>query len=141
MQTMQTIPAFIAQHGLTMTAAETDSNPNMAADDWSRTATHYICTIRRGDASMEVPFSQGSAHTQPPTLETVLDAISMDIASVENAPDWLDFAEEWGYMEGGAKTIRQAREAHETISRQRDELREMIGDDALETLLWSVERL
>ena len=41
----------------------------------------FRCTIRRGDESMAVRFSQGPAHTEPPTLADVLDCLASDASS------------------------------------------------------------
>jgi hypothetical protein len=136
METM-TLADFIAEHGLTMTVAMTDSNPHMSA--WSRRA--WLCTIasREGE-TMSLHFSQGPAHTSEPDLATVLDCVAGDIASVRNAPDWLDWAEEMGAeMEGDA--LRRLRASHEAITLQAGELEALIGYDALETLLWATARL
>ena len=140
----QTLSYFIDHNDLSMSVEWAESNPNMAADDWSRQASHYLCTIRNAEgATMAVPFSMGAAHTDEPSLEMVLDSLASDISSVVNTPDWLDWAEEMGITQEAynAAALRQARESHRTIERQHEELRALLGDDALDVLLWNTERL
>jgi hypothetical protein len=133
---------FVAQHGLSMAAESAVSNPNMSGDAaWNRDASHWLCTISNvAGATMAVPFSQGSAHTAPPTLDAVLGCLASDASRVANAEDWIEFAEEMG-MADSADSLRQARATFETIREQSINLRELLGDDAFETLLWNTERL
>jgi hypothetical protein len=137
-----TIDEFIAAHGLTADVIPADSNPNMTDDDWARDASHWLVTIRCEDRTMAVHFSQGSALTQPPALEDVLDCVAADAASVDDARSWEEWAEDLGYFPfDDADDYRRARWAFETVERQAAELRELIGDDAYESLLWKAERL
>lgn len=136
----QTLAEFIESNGLTMKTVTADRNPSMADDTWGREASHYFCTIYRPDGeSVSLHFSMGAAHTEPPTLEQVLDALASDVASVINSPDWLDWAEELGYE--GAEQLRRARASHRAIERQHEELQRLLGTDALDVLLWNTERL
>lgn len=139
--TEQSLAEFIAANGLSMAVEPAESNPNMQADaSWHRDASHYLCTIRNGGEAMAVPFSMGAAHTDAPTLEMVLDSLASDAASVENEPDWLEWAGEMGF-EDDIDELKDARESHATIVRQAGELRDLLGDEMFEALLWNTERL
>lgn len=59
-KTESPIQAFIAAHGLTMTAAPTTSNPNIS--DPMGGGSHWLCLLKNGGRSMPVPYSQGSGH-------------------------------------------------------------------------------
>jgi hypothetical protein len=140
---MTTLADFIQQYAIYATPEPAESNPNMDADrEWNLTARHWRVTLQRPEsAPMYVPFSQGSAHTEPPTAADVLDCLASDAATVENARDVLDFAAEMGFDLDSHKNRERARRTFETIQRQSGELREFLGDDAFETLLWNTERL
>jgi hypothetical protein len=137
MQTMTTLQDFIAQHGITATAKWADRNPNMADDAWARTATHWRVVLRKDGRQLTIPFSQGSAHTKPPTAADVLDAIASDIAGVRNAQDLADYMAEYGMDDHN-----EARRMWQIVERQDEKLQRFLADDdAVETLLWNTERL
>jgi hypothetical protein len=136
MQDTQTLADFIAAHGLEMDVAPADSNPNNA--DWPRGASHWTCTIRSETGTMDVPFTQGAAHTQPPTLADVLSCLADDAASVEDEPDWLNWAQGMGFE--SIADAEKAREMHAAIVQQSDALGDLLGPVAFETLLYEVER-
>jgi hypothetical protein len=137
MTDQMTLADFIAKHQIRMTSVHTDRNPHMADDDWSRTATHWKCIIGRGKARMTVPFSQGSAHTEAPTLATVLDCLASDASSVENARDFREWAEEMGGDPDSIKALKTYR----LIQKQAAKLEALLGPDAYAELLWECERL
>jgi hypothetical protein len=73
-----TLDSFIAEHGIKSHAVQVDRNPNMADNDWARTASHWNVTLTGTHGShgeLMVPYSMGSAHTQPPTTADVLDRL------------------------------------------------------------------
>lgn len=131
------IQAFIRQHRLSMTVDYADTNPNMSGDDeWRRTAHHYKCVLKCGRRQMTVPFSQGCAHTSEPTAADVLDCLASDAAGIENARSFEDWAGEYGYDTDSRKAERTFR----TCERQAESLKRLVGPEAYETLLYSVER-
>jgi hypothetical protein len=136
-ETQTTLADFIERHGITGRALIATDNPNMANDQWARTASHWRVVLRCGGRRWTVPFSQGSAHTEPPTVADVLDCVASDIAGYRNARDVRDFASEYGYDDHGL-----AQRTFELIARQDKRLTTLLGDDtAVETLLWNTERL
>lgn len=131
-----TIREFIAANAITMEADWADENPNM--DGMPDGSSHWKCTFTRGGITFETFFSMGPAHSHEPEAREVLDCLASDASSVENTPDWLDWAEEFGYSDADA--LRKARSTHETITEQSSKLKAFLGDDAYETLLWKTER-
>lgn len=140
---MTAIQKFITEHNLSMSCKHADSNPNMDDADWSRSARHYLCRIIRnsGDwlagsdhGTIEIYFSQGSAHTKEPSLSDVLECLASDAATVENAQDFEDWANELGYDTDS----RKAEASYEACLEQSDNLKELLGD-AYEALLWNIE--
>jgi len=128
---------FIDRENLRMSCEWADRNPHMADDDWSRSASHYRCTIRQGRKSMVTYFSMGPAHTTEPELRDVLDCLASDAAGYENARSFGEWAEEYGYDPDS----RKAERTYRTIARQATRLRAFLGDSAYDTLLWHTERL
>lgn len=142
MPTTTTLARFIADHGIAADVEHAASNPHATGDEWERSASHWVVTLKReGAEPFPVPFSQGSAHTEPPTADDVLDCLASDAASVENAPDWLDWAEGMGFDGEGAKALREARDTHATILKQSETLRSFLPEGAYDALLWNTDRL
>ena len=132
-----TIQDFMQAHGIAAESVMVDRNPHMhGMPDGS---THWLVTFTRpGVEPFAVHFSMGPAHTSEPDPASVLDCVASDVASVENEPDWLDWAESLGC---DAAALRAARESHGVIRAQADALRAFLPGDALDTLLWDTERL
>jgi hypothetical protein len=93
-----TIAEFIRYAGITSKAEETDHNPNMDNDSWAATASHWNVTLKRGPKTMRVPFSQGSAHTAPPTARDVIGSMQSDASGFEAAEgDFHSWASDLGF--------------------------------------------
>lgn len=111
-------------------------NPNMAADDgWKRSATHWKCTIRRGNKQLTTYFSQGSAHTKEPTLADILDCLASDAAGIDNARDFEDWCAELGYDPDS----RKAEKTFKVCEKQAESLKRLFGED-FKTLLYETGR-
>jgi hypothetical protein len=134
---MKTIQEFIDSRGITMTVERVKCNPNTANDEWSKSARHWKCLFRCGNKEMFVYFSQGSAHTQEPTVAEVLDCLASDASSFENSDGFEGWANEFGYDTDS----RKAERTYKAIEEQTDKLARLISPDDYETLLWDTERL
>ena len=84
---------------------------------------------------MRVPFSQGSAHTQEPTASDVLECLASDASGVDNAQSFDDWCAEYGYDNDS----RKAEKTYKTCQRQADNLRNFLGNENFETLLYGVQ--
>ena len=131
---MKTMQDFTRRNRITASAAKAKSNPNMSDGEWAADASHWLVTLERGDRSMDVPFSQGSAHTSPPTAEDVLDCMASDASGYENARNYDDWADEYGFT-------HCEHDAYRTIGEQTDKLRLMLGTKLFNALVWKTERL
>lgn len=131
---MKTINQFIRENRIHMTCEWNDSNPNMDLDDWSRTATHWKCTLRRGKRQLTTYFSQGTAHTEEPTAADVLDCLASD-----SAGNFTSF-EEWCGNYGYDPDSRKAERTFLTIKKQSGELLRFLGPDSYKALLFDTER-
>lgn len=133
---MISLQDFVRKHNLVMTLTTADHNPNMADDTWARTATHWIARLHHGKKQMAVPFSQGSAHTVPPTITDVLDALAIDSAGHDDHRGFQDWAEEYGYDIDS----RKAERIFNAVIRQAKALLKFLGPAAYDELLYKTER-
>jgi hypothetical protein len=139
-----TLAEFIAAHGITAETRRVANNPNMDADKWHADARHWTVLLAREEVKdgarewmrLSVPFSQGSAHTSPPTAADVLDCLAMDAADVENEADF----ENWCSSVGYDTDSRRAERIYNTVKEQAAHLKVFLGPDAYQTLLWEVDR-
>lgn len=128
-----TMADFIQANKLKMTSEKAKDNPHMNALDMD----HWKCKITQGKHSMTLYFSKGYGHNgKEPQLDEVLDCLASDASSVINS----DF-EEWARDMGFDEDSRKAEKTYKTIERQSDKLQRLLGGDAYQTLLYSVERL
>jgi len=131
------ISQFIKKHRLRIECELTDRNPNMADDEWARTATHWECVIKRGRDRMTVHFSQGPAVVHEPEIDEVLDSLASDAAGYLNARDFDDWASEYGYDTDS----RRAERIFNAVGEQVTDLRRLLGQQALQELAFKTERL
>ena len=138
---------FIQNKNLTMRVERTNRNPYTDDTDWHG-ARHFKCIIERhndhdlaggfGPRSQFVTFfSQGSAHTNDPTIADVLDCLASDSAGYENARSFEEWCGEYGYDTDS----RRAERIYNTIAEQSKQLRHFLGDAAFQSLLFKIERL
>lgn len=133
---MKTMKQRVAEYQITMTTEPTDRNPNMADDEWGRTASHYKCKLRRPGHQMTVYFSMGSAHTKEPTAEDVINSVAGDAASIENARGFEDWAADLGYDTDSRKAAR----VYKACQAEAEKLRRFAGND-YDALLFDTESL
>lgn len=131
MTKQMTISEFIASHDVSMFVEAWDRNPNMTDDsDWARTASHWRCLLRHSGRVMTVYFSRGSAHTNPPTAEDVLDSVASDSRGVEEMT-FSDWAGDYGFDDDSIKALK----TFKTCQRQATKLRALLGDAAFAELM------
>jgi hypothetical protein len=159
-----TLDQFITKHGVKFECKRVESRPdglmgddndtdkiarNRAAHVQVRTDNmrHFRCRISRGHrvennfpikaSSFGLYFSQGSAHTENPTLADVLDCLASDASGYENACTFEDWASEYGYETDS----RKAEKTFRAIKRQAEQLKRTLGEDAYQELLYNTERM
>jgi len=142
---MKQIEQFIQEAQLEMTAKQIPGRNDIPRDTWSKGARHFVCEIKRVGFGARDPmivfFSQGSAHTKPPTLADVLDCLASDVSSIDGQP-FEGWADDMGYKcaECGQYT-RDAAKTYHMIEEQAHDLKALLDDAAYAELLWNVERL
>jgi hypothetical protein len=131
-----TLRQFIVSNGLRMTCDWANENPNM--NGMPAGSSHWKCLIRCGKRQMTVFFSMGPAHSREPELADVLDCLASDAASIENAPNFEDWASELGYDTDS----RKAEKTFKVCQKQAEKLRQLLyTDEAYRNLLFNTERL
>jgi len=135
-QATQTLAQLIQAQRIGFRCVPADSNPNSDSDTWRDGASHWRCVITRAGRRMTVPFSQGAAHTQPPTLEDVLDCLALDASGYENARGFADWCSEYGYDTDS----RKAERTWKAVVRQSVSLGRLLGAAIYEVLLYHTER-
>jgi len=131
-----TISEFVQANNVTMRYRErTDRNPAM--EDSSQ-MDHWRCVIRAGKKQMSLVFSMGfGLNGKAPDLPDVLDCLASDAAGVENADNnFEDWASEYGYDIDS----RKAERTFAACARQAEKLKNLLGDEAYDALLFHTER-
>lgn len=129
-----TYDEFAAEQGLTL---DLDAGP--ARPGWDEYASHYVATITRGAATLTVPFSQGSAITDAPTVGEVIGAMALDASLYDDAASWGDMAADLGYDLDGPEAIRKARDDYEACGKEAADLLRLLGPGQYERLVHSGE--
>jgi len=118
---------FAQEHGIHADAEQVDSNPNMV--DGPRDMNHWKVTLRRGKSRLTVYFSQGSAHTKPPTAIEVLGCLASDSSGTEES------FEEWCSSFGYDVDSRKSEKTYKACAKQAAALKKFLGDGLFRALL------
>lgn len=129
----ETLSEYVARLGLTATVEPAASNPN--ADGFGPDARHWLVTLHLDGRDLPVPFSQGSAHVEPPTVADVLECLASDSAGLDSAVNYSSWCAEYGY-----ETDERSLDLFATVTRQANALAVFLGGHEYDTLLWAVER-
>jgi hypothetical protein len=139
-----TLDQFIAKHELLFSCRRVDSRADGMMD--SPAMRHFRCSISNpGVGSFGLYFSQGSAHTENPTLADVLDCLASDASGYEHTAGmnrgklamFCAWCDEYGYDTDS----RKAEKTFRAIKRQAEQLKRTLGQAACEELLWNTKRL
>lgn len=137
------IEHFVKSSGVTIDAEPIPARPDREdLDDpkereWNDSAYHWKVTVKRGRKKFHVYWSAGSAVPDEPTAEEVLDNLASDASSLENAPTFVEWAQEYGY-DPDSRRVERMHKGVEEISRK---LKNLLGDELYKRLLWDIERL
>jgi hypothetical protein len=102
---------------------------------------HYKVKLARRNGKirryMTLYFSMGLGLKGEPTAADVLDCLSSDASTIENASGFEDWANELGFDADS----RKAERSYRVTERQTKNLQGFLGDDAYQQLLYHTERL
>lgn len=74
--TREDLGQFLTRVPIQARITEVDRNPHVDPSDWDRGASHWRVTLRYDGRRMQVYFSRGSAHTEPPTVRDVIGCLA-----------------------------------------------------------------
>ena len=130
---MGSIRSFVRRNKITANVTEVDENPNMMDKDWE--ARHYKVILRRNGKQMTVIFSVGMGWETEPNACDVLNCISSDVAGYDNATNFEEWCDEYGYDADS----RKAEKAYNVIGKQKAKLVNFLGTVLYNELLWGTE--
>lgn len=136
---MKTIHQRVEEFGITMDWVPAVNNPFMP--DMPPGSRHYVCTLQRNGQEMPVYFSMGPAHTKPPSVADVLNALASDAAGVRNYSSVNEWAAAYGYDVSDRKALRNARKSYDAIFAQNRALARLLNEDEMHALLYDTEAL
>ena len=140
MSEQMTMSEFVKRYGVSISAEYTDNNPNMNhPSDKKWIANHYWVTLKRREngkrRQMSLYYSQGLGIKDEPRVGDVLNCLAQDSAGIEESFE--DWAENLGYDPDS----RRAEHTYKVCVRQAAKLKQFLGEDGYETLLYKVEPL
>jgi hypothetical protein len=129
---MTTYKDIIEKYNLGLELTKIPFRPDRASDEWDKKASHYAFKIyvKYGDNfGKEVKgfYSMGSALKHKPTLEEILNSLSLDTISLEGFEYW---ASDYGYDTDSRKAFAIYQEC-EQLHKQ---LVALLGNKGLEEL-------
>jgi len=129
------ITQFISKHGITSSSVPTLENPSMNSNT---PMNHFRVTLERRGTSEKFTlyFSMGTGLEGDPDTESVIDCLSSDSSSIENANSFEDFADELGYDPDS----RRAEAIYHSCKAQATQFKAFLEPDLYEMLLWKVDK-
>jgi hypothetical protein len=128
----KTLDQFIGENRITIKNEWTDKNPSF--DD--SPMDHWRSTLRMGGRRLTIIFSMGHGHGgKEPNANDILQCLALDAAGFENARDFEDWCNEYGYDDDS----RKAERIYEQVRKQARKLKTFLGDEKYEELLWEVD--
>lgn len=135
---MATIEEFIEMHGIKMKECnKIHQSPYMTdfkGDHWEI----VLHMPGKGINEFVTYFSKGIGHKgKRPTVSEVLDCIASDASGYENSNSFEDWANDYGYD----IDLRRAETIYHNVKAASLNLKNFLGKEAYETLLWETERM
>lgn len=133
---MSNFSNFIKTHGIGFTSKRVESRPD--SNDWPRDAAHWRYEFRALDNDHTVTgyYSAGSlAAAEGCQADRVLECLAMDVRSVMDCRDALEFAAEFGYDLSTHEQRTKARATFEACQKTARDLEAMLGPELVEILL------
>lgn len=140
---LKTLSEFCEENGITIKNTRIPSRTDSLMSDLPN---HYVSTLirhcndsdgRQEKRELSIQFSQGSAHKKQPAVEDVLNCCAADSAGYENVDCFEDWAAEYGYDTDS----RKAENIYKTVATESAKLKNFLGQELYDELLWNVEQL
>lgn len=129
------IREFVNKYGIKIVVDYANNNPNFA--DQNTPMNHYKVVLKYAKHKMTTYFSMGLGISGLPTAEDVLDCLALDAAGIENARNFEDWCNEYGYDTDS----RKAEKIFKVCTKQALQLQCFLGDGLYKELLWDTEHL
>lgn len=145
------VAAFIAAHQLSFhvervdsrlnDSFEIDENDPMVNAVWARVENasrrHWYFQIRtlRHDGGVSGFFTQGSAHTETPTISDILESLAVDARSATDCADVLEFGQNFGHDLNSVDGANRCRETFAACVHTVTDLIATLGKEGFEELL------
>jgi hypothetical protein len=134
---MQTLERFMKAGQVAMRCQEVAINGETTDESMSPRDPHqYACELYASGGDRRVTAIIGSDNG-PPDLSEVLDAVAAEAAVADEARSY----EQWALAMGFDPDSRHDERVFRTVRRRARLLRQLLGDDRYEQLLWQTERL
>ena len=135
---MMTIEEFIEMHAVRMKECnkihQSPYMPDFKGDHWEV----ILHRPGKGVSEFVTYFSKGIGHKgKKPTVSEVLDCIASDAAGYENSKNFENWATDYGYDPDS----RRAETIYHNVKAVSLNLKNFLGKEAYETLLWETERI
>ncbi len=132
---MPTLKEFVAENQIRAEVKRgTDVRPPMMD---VTNMNPWTVVLRRGHKQMTMPFFTGLGIRGEPTAEDVLNCLALDANGYENGSGFEDWCADYGYDTDS----RKAKATFDMIGRDTTRLRQFLGDELYEELLWRTESL
>jgi hypothetical protein len=134
---MQTLEKFLDGNDVAVRCrpVAVDGDPTgLIAEPWA--SRQYSCRLYRANGHRPLTAIVGSDDGAP-ELRDVLDAVAAQAAVVDQAHGYA----QWALQMGFDPDSRDGERVYRAASRQAKRLRELLGEDQYERLLWQTERL
>ena len=132
-----TIPEFVKRYRVRVAECDwTDRNPHMEGSE--RTMNNYKVQLACGERRMTLYYSMGFAHTDEPDAPGILNCLASDANGIENnEASFETWCSEYGYDTDSRSAERTFKACVESSRK----LRQLVGDEAYDVLLWHTEGL
>ena len=117
-----TLDAFLEEHkGISLTVQKVDSRPG--DNEWVKGSRHFKCTLQYDGRQYTFYYTQGSGHTEQPTLEDCLSCLKTDAWTAINCEDAAVVMDEFGY-----ENVKEARRIYKGCEQTRDGLKRLFPE-------------
>ncbi len=131
------IEQFVKDNRISMIAEWVDRNPNMDARDMDHWKVQFTRRSEGRAVRMTTYFSMGYGHNgKEPNVADVLDCLASDSSSADQS----DF-ESWCGDLGYDQDSRKAEKTYKACQHAAQRLKNFLGADLYEQLLYSTERM
>lgn len=132
-----TMSEFVKRYNVRIVKSDwTDRNPHMEGSD--RNMNNYKVQLACAKRRMTLYYSMGFAHEGEPKVADVINCLASDASGVENSD--ADF-EKWCGEYGYDTDSRRAERTFKACWGSSRKLKQLIGDEAYDVLLWHTEGL